>query len=104
MILVLPILMKLIGYPIVSNYKVVIKNSAKGDLKKIKHSNLKSNFEDIIKTLQENSFSQTQSFETLLPKSAGRYSRRINRQHRVIYKVNESLKQAEIYAAWTHYE
>lgn len=87
-----------------NNYKVVIKNSAKGDLKKIKHSNLKSNFDEVIQTLQENPFLQTQSFEKLSPKSTERYSRRLNRQHRVVYKVNENLKQVEIYSAWTHYE
>ncbi len=46
----------------------------------------------------------TQSFEKLPPQSSGFYSRRINRQHRVVYKVNETLKRVEIYSAWTHYE
>ncbi|MGO3372169.1 type II toxin-antitoxin system YoeB family toxin, partial [Pseudolactococcus laudensis] len=38
------------------------------------------------------------------PKKEGRYSRRINHQHRVVYKVNEELKKVEIYSAWSHYE
>ncbi len=85
-------------------YRVVIKNSAKKDLKKLKQSHLTSNFQEIIDTLKVNPYSNTQSFEKLFPKSKGRYSRRINVQHRVVYKVDEDLKQVEIYSAWTHYE
>lgn len=87
-----------------SEYRVVIKNSAKKDLKKIKPSHLVSNFQEIIDTLKIDPYAQTQSFEKLYPKSSGRYSRRINVQHRVVYKVDEELKQVEIYSAWTHYE
>ncbi|AKG73517.1 Txe/YoeB family addiction module toxin [Salinicoccus halodurans] len=87
-----------------SNYRIVIKNSAKSDLKKIKHSNLKSQFEDVIDVLKENPYYPNQSFEKLQPKNQGRYSRRINQQHRVVYKVDDSLKQVEIYSAWSHYE
>lgn len=85
-------------------YEVLIKNSAKKDLKKIKQSNLRENFEEIVKTLKENPFALTQSFEKLHPKSSELYSRRINQQHRVVYKVDEALRRVEIYSAWTHYE
>ena len=87
-----------------NTYEVVIKNSAKKDLKKIKNSNLKENFQEVIQTLKENPFKLTQSFEQLQPKSAGLYSRRINQQHRVVYKVDEIARRVEIYSAWTHYE
>lgn len=85
-------------------YEVVIKNSAKKDLKKIKQSHLKENFNEVVQTLKENPFELTQSFEKLQPKSSGLYSRRINQQHRVVYKVDEDARRVEIYSAWTHYE
>lgn len=85
-------------------YEVVIKNSAKKDLKKIKQSHLKENFNEVVQALKENPFAPTQSFEKLQPRSSGLYSRRINQQHRVIYKVNEDERRVEIYSAWTHYE
>lgn len=85
-------------------YSVQIKNSAKSDLKKIKQSNLISQFEKVVQTLKEDPFLPTQSFEKLRPTHEGRYSRRLNRQHRVVYKVNEKEKIVEIYSAWTHYE
>jgi toxin YoeB len=86
------------------SYEVVIKNSAKKDLKKIKNSHLKENFLDVVQTLKKNPFAPTQSFEKLQPKSTGLYSRRINQQHRVVYKVDEAARRVEIYSAWTHYE
>lgn len=87
-----------------NQYDVFIKNSAKKDLEKIKTSHLKENFEGIIQTLKENPFEQTQSFEKLYPKSAELYSRRINQQHRVVYKVDEAARRVIIYSAWTHYK
>lgn len=85
-------------------YEVVIKNSAKKDLKKIKHSHLRKNFNAVVQALKENPFAPTQSFEKLQPRSAAFYSRRINQQHRVVYKVDDVARRVEIYSAWTHYE
>lgn len=85
-------------------YQVVIKNSAKKDLKKIKQSHLKENFNDVVQALKEDPFAPTQSFEKLQPISAELYSRRINQLHRVVYKVDEDARRVEIYSAWTHYE
>ncbi|EFU73941.1 MAG: Txe/YoeB family addiction module toxin [Enterococcus italicus] len=87
-----------------SNYSIQIKNSAKVDLRKIKQSNLRAQFEKVVQTLKENPYLPTQSFEKLKPTHEGRYSRRLNRQHRVVYRVNEDEKIVEIYSAWTHYE
>jgi len=87
-----------------SKYSIQIKNSAKVDLRKIKQSNLRAQFEKVIQTLKEDPYLPTQSFEKLKPTHEGRYSRRLNRQHRVVYRVNEDEKIVELYSAWTHYE
>lgn len=87
-----------------SNYTVFIKNSAKADLKKLKYSQLKHQFLNIIETLKEDPYSPTQSFEKLQPKHSGRYSRRINYQHRVVYTVDDVKKEVVIYSSWSHYE
>lgn len=87
-----------------TKYSVEIKNSAKSDLKKIKDSHLKSQFLEIIETLKTNPYEPTQGYEKLQLKSLGRYSRRINYQHRVVYTINEIRKVILILSAWTHYE
>lgn len=51
-----------------SNYTVKIKNSAKLDLKKIKHPYLKKTFIEIVETLKNDPYKITQSFEKLEPK------------------------------------
>lgn len=87
-----------------SNYTVEIRNSAKSDLKKIKQSNLKNQFLAVVSTLKENPYSKTQSVEKLVPKNKGKYSRRLNRLHRVVYTVDEENKVVETLSAWTRYE
>lgn len=85
-------------------YNVYFKNSVKKDLKKIKQSNLKKNFLEIVQTLKNDPFKQTQAFEKLVPKEKGRYSRRINYIHRVVYTVDEENNSVYIYSCWSHYE
>ncbi|WP_295730243.1 Txe/YoeB family addiction module toxin [uncultured Limosilactobacillus sp.] len=87
-----------------SFYEVRIKNSAKADLKKVKQSNLKESFNKIIDQLKKNPFKDNQGFEKLQPPISGNYSRRMNVQHRVVYKVDKKNKIVDIYSAWSHYE
>ena len=86
------------------NYSVVIKNSAKKDLKKLKQSNLKQQFQSVIEILKRNPYYSNQSFEKVQPKHLGFYSRRLNQQHRIVYKINEIDRRVEIYSAWSRYE
>ncbi|WP_124059317.1 Txe/YoeB family addiction module toxin [Facklamia sp. Marseille-P5643] len=55
------------------------------------------------KTLENNPYEHSQSFEKLFPKEQEFYSRRINIIHRVVYKIDEENKLVIIYSAWTHY-
>ena len=86
------------------NYSVVIKNSDKKDFKKLKQSNLKRQFQSVIEILKQNPYYPNQSFEKLQPKHLGFYSRRLNQQHRIVYKINEIDRRVEIYSAWSRYE
>lgn len=85
-------------------YRVVIKNSAKSDLKKLKRSHLQQSFMQVVADLKSDPYQPTQSFEKLQPTSRGLYSRRINSQHRVVYDINDDTQTVTIYAAWSHYE
>ena len=66
-----------------SNYTVATKNSAKVDLRKIKQSNLKKQFEEVIQTLKEDPYMPTQSFEKLRPTHEGRIN-----FHNFIFLIN----------------
>ncbi|GHP14136.1 addiction module protein [Lentilactobacillus fungorum] len=86
------------------SYRIKINSSAKADLKKINRSHLKDSFLEIISALKSDPYQPTQSFEKLQPYHNGFYSRRINEQHRVIYKVDGVNHVVKIFAAWTHYD
>jgi len=56
---------------------------------------------DIIKV---NPFQYPPYYEALIGDKAGAYSRRINHQHRLVYTVDEPLKEIMIISIWSHYE
>lgn len=85
-------------------WKVKIKSSAKGDLKKVLKSSLRKSFGEIKSVLETDPYKPIQSFEKLTPPAAGYYSRRINGQHRVVYTIDNKNKIVEIYSCWAHYE
>ncbi|MFC6182092.1 Txe/YoeB family addiction module toxin [Lactiplantibacillus daowaiensis] len=84
-------------------YQVEIKNSAKSDLRKIKQSNLIKNFKDIVDQLKLDPYFPNQRLEKLMPPGAGKYSRRLNIHHRVVYTVDDKAQIVRIYSAWDHY-
>lgn len=84
-----------------SDYTVVVKNSAITDLKKVKKSPFKQRFEDILQTLKTEVHKPTDSVEKLYPLAEEKYSRRLSLQHRVVYTVNTEKKEVVIWSAWT---
>ncbi|GED93424.1 Txe/YoeB family addiction module toxin [Lentilactobacillus buchneri subsp. silagei] len=85
-------------------WKIKIKSGAKGDLRKVTHSPLRNMFNDIKQTLEQNPYDPKQSFEKLTLPAAGYYSRRLNGQHRVVYKILVESRTVIIYSCWAHYE
>ncbi|MDR3361120.1 MAG: Txe/YoeB family addiction module toxin [Bifidobacteriaceae bacterium] len=82
----------------------MIKNSARGDLRKLRDAGLRSRFEDLVTTLRHDPYQPSDHFEKLRPRSARRYSRRLNYQHQLVYTVDDAARTVTILAAWSHYE
>ena len=74
------------------------------DSKKIEQSNLKQSVENLLEVLKENPFQNPPPYEKLIGDLTGKYSRRINIQHRLVYEVFEERKIARVLRMWTHYE
>lgn len=86
-------------------YKIVIMKSALKDKDKIKENPaLKKNVEKLIDIIRQNPFQNPPPYEKLSGSLKELYSRRINRQHRLVYKVLEEEKTIIIISMWTHYE
>lgn len=87
------------------NYRIEILKSAIKDKEKIKqHPVLKRNVENLLEILKKNPYQNPPSYEKLSGNYKNLYSRRINKQHRLVYKVLEEEKTVVIVSMWTHYE
>ena len=89
----------------VASYKIVISKTAKKDKDKIKEKPaIKKKVEQLLRVLESNPYQNPPSYEKLSGEYRYLYSRRINRQHRLVYKVDEEQKVVMIVSMWTHYE
>lgn len=89
----------------VEEYKLKILKQAQKDKEKIKQQPvLKKNVEKLLELIKKNPFQTPPPYESLVGNYKGLYSRRINRQHRLVYRVLEEEKIVMIVSIWTHYE
>jgi len=51
-----------------------------------------------------NPFQKQPSYEKLLEKLSGAYSRRINIKHRLVYQILNKERVVKTIRMWTHYE
>ena len=74
------------------------------DSKKIEQSNLKQTVKKLIEVIKNDPFQNPPPYEKLVGDLKGKYSRRINIQHRLVYEVFEKENILRILRMWTHYE
>ena len=86
------------------NYSIIFSKTAKKDKIKLKNAGLENACKRILDLMLDNPFCYPPSFEKLFGDLSGLYSRRINRQHRIVYEVDEAKKEIHIIRMWTHYE
>ena len=87
-----------------NNYKILFSKQAEKDKIKLKSSGLDKNAINILSSMIRNPFCYPPTFEKLTGKLSGLYSRRINRQHRIVYEIDEQKKEIHIIRMWTHYD
>ena len=86
-------------------YALRILKGAQKDKEKIKQvPALRRNVEELLQIIQNNPYQNPPPYEKLVGDMHGMYSRRINRQHRLVYDVDEEQKIVRIISMWTHYE
>lgn len=88
----------------VAKYRLVYSKHALKDAKKLTASNLKPKAQKLLTIIAQNPFQNPPAYEKLVGDLAGAYSRRINRQHRLVYEVVEAEKVIKVLRMWTHYE
>ena len=86
------------------SWQLVFTKLAQKDAKKIAHSGLKPQAEQLLEIIKENPFKNPPPYEKLVGDLSGAYSRRINIQHRLVYEVLDNIKTIKVIRMWTHYE
>ena len=97
-------------------YDIRFTKQAQKDAVKAERSGLKNKAAEIIRTIRNDPYEESQDFEILKHDLKGACSRRINRQHRFVYEVLPNADRrtdasgepykgvVKIIRMWTHYE
>ena len=85
-------------------YQLIFMTQAQKDAKNLASSGLKPKTMKLLKIIQNNPLQYPPEFEYLKGDMKGLISRRINKQHRLVYEVFEEEKIIKIYRMWKHYE
>jgi len=96
-------------------YRLIFSDEALKDAIKLKRAKLDDKAKELLKTIKENPYQNPPYYEKLTNNLHGKYTRRINIKHRIVYEVinvyysakNNSVKEekiVKIYRMWTHYE
>ena len=85
-------------------WRLEFSKAAAKDVSKLAAAGLKPKAQELLDVLRHNPWQNPPPYEKLVGELAGAYSRRINRQHRLVYRVNEDSQVIDILRMWTHYE
>ena len=77
--------------------------NAEKDKKLVKSAGLEDKVKKLLNLIARNPFQNPPSYEKLVGDLQGYYSRRINLQHRLVYKVHEDIKTIVVHSMWSHY-
>jgi Txe/YoeB family toxin of toxin-antitoxin system len=84
-------------------YKIVFTPRGKKDLKIIINSEYKEKAFDLLEYISKRPYGKPPEYKVLKGDMEGVVSRRISRQHRLVYQVFDEDKIIKILMMWTHY-
>ncbi len=78
-------------------------SQAQKDAKKLNSSGLKPTVLKLLEIISKDPLHYPPEFENLKGDMKGLISRRINKQHRLVYEILKKEKIVKIYRMWQHY-
>ena len=78
--------------------------NAEKDKPKLKAAGLEKKAKSLLTLLSETPFQTPPSYEKLVGDLNGYYSRRINIQHRLVYRVDTQKHIVIVHSMWSYYE
>lgn len=85
-------------------YKIIFSKLADKDKKLLKQAGLEEKTKNLLDIISANPYANPPIYENLRGNLEGLISRRINLQHRLVYKVYEDNKEIYVVRMWTHYD
>ena len=85
-------------------FRLVFSKQALKDAKKLEQAGLDRKAKQLLKILRENPLQNPPPYEKLVGDLTGKYSRRINIHHRIVYKVLGEEGIVVVFRMWTQYE
>lgn len=85
-------------------YQIYLSKQAIKDKFLLKQANLHLKAKALLDLIAINPFKNPPAYEKLVGDLKGCYSRRINRQHRLIYDVDTDKNIIRVFRMWSHYE
>jgi Txe/YoeB family toxin of toxin-antitoxin system len=82
---------------------IELSKEAVKDSRKVKRSPVADTVKSLLALLAKNPFQSPPPYEKLPPPLAETYSRRISRQHRLVYRVYKDEGVVKVLRMWTHY-
>ena len=86
------------------SWELLFGRDARKDAVKVQRSNLRAKADLLLDLLEKDPFRTPPPFERLVGELDGFYSRRINIQHRLVYRVDRKARRVFVERMWTHYE
>jgi len=83
-------------------YSIVFRKNVKKDAQNLKAAKLDKKAQTIFEAMKLDPFITPPPFKQLHGDKTGIYSRRINRQHRIFYTVDDITKEIHILSMWNH--
>ena len=77
--------------------------NAEKDKKLLKSAGLEDKVKKLLNLIAQNPFQNPPSYEKLVGDLQGYYSRRINLQHRLVYRIQEDINTVVVHSMWSHY-
>jgi toxin YoeB len=85
-------------------YEIRYTKQAAKDIINLVQAKLDGKVKNLIEIIRINPYETPPPFDKIVGDLNGAYSRRINRQHRMIYKIDEEHHAVILLRLWTHYE
>mgnify|MGYP001222753831 CR=1 FL=1 len=85
-------------------WRIIFSKSGKQDWKTVSTSIYKNKVMELLSLIEIDPFKEPPSYKSLQGDMKGAFSRKINDQHRLVYRVDEVKRIVNVILMWSHYE